>query len=76
MAKRIEEKLLAARARKEKLLVEKERISVNIREVDAEIRELEKRQKKEKEAAVIKRMEATGFTVEDILKLLEEKQEE
>lgn len=70
MAKSTEQLLTEARARRDKCVNEKERILQHIKREEGNIRQLEQRRKRELEAAAIKKIEATGFSLEEVLEVL------
>lgn len=76
MAKSIEQRLKEAIGKKEKLEKSKEEIMLQLKNVNELIKQLEKEKRQAEGEAVIKRIEAKGFSLEDILELMEKEKNE
>lgn len=73
MGKSIEDQLQDAIKKKEKLLKAKENLSLQIRENDSLIKSLQKQKKQVEGENILHKIEASGFTIEDVLKTMEMK---
>ena len=74
--KSIEDRIAEELKKIQRLEESKDAISLKIKEKRGLVKSLEKEKKKQEGEVILRRIEATGLTVEDVLKIMEQKYSE